>query len=375
MFNKDYDEYMEIVNIVLKCSASRLSRQLQVDSLKGHSRGPTLQDGKQVLLASRRAGKVEREVSTSKYCITLRTLPGSYRTHRRRQDGMQGTYRPHRKFCLYTPPELFFHPAPADIVSWTKLHEIEVQHTSRRLFTPDIPIQTNLEPIRIMAGKRKRTDAPADAGKSKKTKAGASKREREEPSALPEPLETPEDAAEEATTTPNKAAKKEKKDKKEKKSAKKSNIAKSEEATGDATEEKQTNGAADSTTDEAAAATKSQKNKKNKAEDGTVAAEGKKPKAARFIVFVGNLPYTANASTIRQHFATVKPNAVRCLNKDGQENTCRGFAFIEFTDPTNMRNCLDKMHHSTFNDGLSAARKINVELTYASLPHPYLVNM
>lgn len=218
-----------------------------------------------------------------------------------------------------------------------------------------------------MAGKRKRTDAPVDAGKSKKTKAGV-KREREEPSALPEPLETPEDAAEEATTAPTKASKKEKKETKEKKSPKKSKTVKSEEATGDATEDKQTNGGAASTADEAAAATKGKKNKKNKSENGAVAAEGKKPKAARFIVFVGNLPYTANASTIRQHFASVKPNAVRCLNKDGQENTCRGFAFIEFTDPTNMRNCLDKMHHSTFNDGLSPARKINVELTYASFP-------
>ena len=212
-----------------------------------------------------------------------------------------------------------------------------------------------------MAGKRKRTDGPADGSKVKKSKGGPPKRpEPEEPSALPEPLETPEDVTEETAATPKKDTKKKEKTPKKTKTEK---AAKSEETNGTAAAE------------DAAPSTKSKKNKKKKAEaaegaeetaegETAVAADGKKAKAARFIVFVGNLPYTASAATIRQHFASVKPSTVRCLQKDGEENTCRGFAFIEFSDPTNMRTCLDKMHHSMFNDGLSAARKINVELTY-----------
>ncbi|CRK23536.1 hypothetical protein BN1708_013707, partial [Verticillium longisporum] len=88
-----------------------------------------------------------------------------------------------------------------------------------------------------------------------------------------------------------------------------------------------------------------------------------KGKAGRHIVFVGNLPYTATDKTIYQHFAHLKPSSVRCLTKDRVENTCRGFAFVEFSNSTHMRTCLDKMHHTLFDDGLSPARKINVQLT------------
>lgn len=89
-------------------------------------------------------------------------------------------------------------------------------------------------------------------------------------------------------------------------------------------------------------------------------------KKDRHIVFVGNLPYTATAATISAHFASLSPIAVRCLTKKGEKNpkvTCKGIAFVEFANVWTQRTCLDKFHHSMFDDKKSAPRKINVELT------------
>ncbi|UKZ74180.1 hypothetical protein TrVFT333_001839 [Trichoderma virens FT-333] len=86
-------------------------------------------------------------------------------------------------------------------------------------------------------------------------------------------------------------------------------------------------------------------------------------KPGRNIVFVGNLPYSATAASITAHFATLKPIAVRCLTKKEDPKACRGIAFVEFATSTHQRTCLDKFHHSMFEDGISPARKINVELT------------
>jgi nucleolar protein 6 len=86
-------------------------------------------------------------------------------------------------------------------------------------------------------------------------------------------------------------------------------------------------------------------------------------KADRHIVFVGNLPYTATAASISAHFASLSPIAVRCLKNRDDSNPCRGIAFVEFGKVWHQRTCLDKFHHSVFNDGVSPARKINVELT------------
>ncbi|KAM3433089.1 hypothetical protein MY4824_006144 [Beauveria thailandica] len=95
------------------------------------------------------------------------------------------------------------------------------------------------------------------------------------------------------------------------------------------------------------------------------AAEDKDDKAARHIVFVGNLPYTATAASISAHFASLSPIAVRCLTQKGGDpsHTCKGIAFVEFANATTQRTCLDRFHHSEFDDGHSPARKINVELT------------
>ena len=40
-----------------------------------------------------------------------------------------------------------------------------------------------------------------------------------------------------------------------------------------------------------------------------------------------------------------------------------------------MKTCLQLFHHSTFDDGLSPARKVNVELTYVMLCLFILVTM
>ncbi|ATY62585.1 RNA binding [Cordyceps militaris] len=95
------------------------------------------------------------------------------------------------------------------------------------------------------------------------------------------------------------------------------------------------------------------------------AAEGQESeKPDRHIVFVGNLPFTATAASISAHFASLSPIAVRCLtNKGDTKNTCKGIAFVEFAHVWTQRTCLDRFHHSMFDDGQSAPRKINVELT------------
>jgi nucleolar protein 6 len=86
-------------------------------------------------------------------------------------------------------------------------------------------------------------------------------------------------------------------------------------------------------------------------------------KKDRHIVFVGNLPFSATAASISAHFASLSPVAVRCLRNRDDPNPCRGIAFVEFGKVWHQRTCLDKFHHSTFDDGVSPPRKINVELT------------
>ena len=93
-------------------------------------------------------------------------------------------------------------------------------------------------------------------------------------------------------------------------------------------------------------------------------AEGQEiEKADRHIVFVGNLPFSATAASISAHFASLSPIAVRCMRNRDDPNPCRGIAFVEFGKVWHMRTCLDKFHHSMFDDKISSARKINIELT------------
>jgi len=85
-------------------------------------------------------------------------------------------------------------------------------------------------------------------------------------------------------------------------------------------------------------------------------------KGERFIVFVGNLPFSATKDTITAHFKKVEPADVRLMtHKDSGKS--KGFAFLEFEKYDRMRTCLKLYHHSVFDDGTKKGRKINVELT------------
>jgi nucleolar protein 6 len=77
----------------------------------------------------------------------------------------------------------------------------------------------------------------------------------------------------------------------------------------------------------------------------------------------GNLPYTATKTAVESHLASVEPTAVRLMTMKDDPSRCKGFAFVEFARYDKMELCLTKFHHSIFNDGISDARKINVELT------------
>ena len=82
----------------------------------------------------------------------------------------------------------------------------------------------------------------------------------------------------------------------------------------------------------------------------------------------GNLPFSATDASIAQHFAKLRPCAIRHrITKETGKS--KGFAFIEFDDYDRMKTCLQMYHHSEFRDGLSPVRQINVELTLVLLSH------
>lgn len=85
-------------------------------------------------------------------------------------------------------------------------------------------------------------------------------------------------------------------------------------------------------------------------------------KAQRFIVFIGNLPYTATDESIRKHFAKINPKSIR-HRKEKDTGKSKGFAFLEFEGYDRMKTCLKLYHQSSFEDEKSPMRKLNVELT------------
>ncbi|KAI1116597.1 hypothetical protein F5Y14DRAFT_448755 [Nemania sp. NC0429] len=68
----------------------------------------------------------------------------------------------------------------------------------------------------------------------------------------------------------------------------------------------------------------------------------------RFIVFVGNLPYSATQAQITAHFASVHPTSVRLLHRRDDPSRSRGVAFVEFARYDHMKTALKLFHHSTF---------------------------
>ncbi|RYO79980.1 hypothetical protein DL766_006549 [Monosporascus sp. MC13-8B] len=127
-------------------------------------------------------------------------------------------------------------------------------------------------------------------------------------------------------------------------------------------------------------------NAEDAAEDADPDATSKKN--SRFIVFVGNLPYSATQADIASHFAAVHPTSIRLLHSRTDPRRSRGIAFVEFARYDHMKTCLKTLHHSTMRVGAAASdgeqgkggkggkgqrgqgeegkfeeRKINVELT------------
>ncbi|KAK4042185.1 hypothetical protein C8A01DRAFT_44833 [Parachaetomium inaequale] len=149
------------------------------------------------------------------------------------------------------------------------------------------------------------------------------------------------DSADKKTKNKDKKDKKEKKDKKDKKSK-----------------------PAPSTT----TTTDDQTPSSEQQEDPTAETSSSSSKPTRFICFVGNLPYTATAESVRAHFATLQPTSVRLLTQRDDPSKSRGIAFVEFGRYDHMKTCLKKFHHTEFvdeNDKKSKGppRRINVELT------------
>ena len=125
-------------------------------------------------------------------------------------------------------------------------------------------------------------------------------------------------------------------------------------------------------------AAKKQKKRDSKDESNDQSNSEKTP--ARFIVFVGNLPYTATAAQVQDHFVKLGPADVR-LTTDKATGQGKGFAFVEFDGYDKMKTCLKLYHHSIFDpeskgkdkentkeheetgEGKKRGRRINVELT------------
>ncbi|KAI5259306.1 hypothetical protein E4T42_00136 [Aureobasidium subglaciale] len=97
----------------------------------------------------------------------------------------------------------------------------------------------------------------------------------------------------------------------------------------------------------------------------TTEGEDAAAKNQRFIVFIGNLPFTATTEQITEHFASIQPQSVRHSTEKGT-NKSKGFAFLEFANYDRMKTCLKLYHHSMFDSGVGGERgkrRINVELT------------
>lgn len=135
-----------------------------------------------------------------------------------------------------------------------------------------------------------------------------------------------------------------------------------------------------------AAAPKPKKRKSKAAKDTTQEGEKQAPANQRFIVFVGNLPYSTTDDSLREHFKSLQPFTLR-HRTDPATKKSKGFAFLEFEGYDRMKTALKLFHHSYFDpeapEGLKGVepepqprsfgrgprakkpqgRKINVELT------------
>ncbi|KAK0633615.1 hypothetical protein B0T14DRAFT_491768 [Immersiella caudata] len=220
-----------------------------------------------------------------------------------------------------------------------------------------------------------KSDTPSKKDKKEKKKDKDGRKEKKEKK---EKKNKEVEEEEEENTKEKKRSKKEKKDKKEKKEKK----TKSKGVASEDEDVAMENGATDDAPVVNGRETPSKNSKKDKKDKEKkfkkAVDEGddeKEPsadadadpdtsnKANRFICFVGNLPFTATADAVKEHFAKVHPTHVRLLTERDDPSKSRGIAFIEFANFDHMKTCLEKFHHTEFDNGKSAPRKINVELT------------
>lgn len=217
---------------------------------------------------------------------------------------------------------------------------------------------------------RKAKKPRRSGGDKKKDKLGKGKpgkkpiATREEPSALPaldadeagEQAQNQDDESTSKTTVTDTSKEKKKKTKKAKKPADGA-------AAKDETGKTAATAAAEGDNNAGASSTNDGEDKANSGGSG---------KKSRFIVFVGNLPYSATVPEIQAHFASLQPTSVRLLHERTNPSKSRGIAFVEFAGYDHMKTCLRTMHHSTFAGTATDARtgrsrpderKINVELT------------
>ena len=73
-------------------------------------------------------------------------------------------------------------------------------------------------------------------------------------------------------------------------------------------------------------------------------------KPARFIVFVGNLPYSTTTLAIEAHFSKLSPVSIR-HSTEPKTRKSKGFAFVEFDHYDKIKTCLKLYHHSWFDPG------------------------
>ena len=71
----------------------------------------------------------------------------------------------------------------------------------------------------------------------------------------------------------------------------------------------------------------------------------KSSKVDRFIVFVGNLPYSTTTPAIAAHFSKLTPLSIR-HSTNPETNKSKGFAFLEFDGYEKMSTCLKLYHRS-----------------------------
>ncbi|KAI0119710.1 hypothetical protein F4814DRAFT_413051 [Daldinia grandis] len=212
-------------------------------------------------------------------------------------------------------------------------------------------------------------DEDATAADNAALEANASPEDTPMDEAPPPAVEPQGENGEEGKAETEESSKKSKKDKKDKKDKKAKSKSKSKEKS-----EPQANNTTQDPTDaepvDTTTTTTTTANANNDDSDNNkpTPEDPRPPKKVRFIVFVGNLPYTATPAQITAHFSAVHPTSVRLLH-DPRTRKSRGIAFVEFARYDHMKSCLKTMHHTTFTcaapgkAGRPEERRINVELT------------